>query len=108
MMNCKRCGFQLEDTDIICPVCGSEVNDKTSEMQIDESSEIETGNETETDEIKSCVDDEEVSRKGSERKEVISLRDIGTHSQVEITFDDGSTICLRKTVAKRLYPGLPT
>lgn len=95
MKNCKICGFQLEDTEMICPVCGSKVTEETTEIHIIDVDDKETVSEINVDEEEETV---------CKRKEVILIKDIGSHAQVEVSFNDGTTICMKKTVARRLYP----
>lgn len=98
MKVCKRCGTQLLDHEIVCPLC------KENNSREDEKSEVFQESEE--------VIKETVVKKKFEKINVnepphpVEYKDIGSRSQVAISFSDGSIMCLRKAVARSLYPQL--
>ena len=129
MKNCIKCKFQLMDTDIICPVCGMKNVEETKEMntieEVDEKPAIDEeayeaqdnlGERNEDFEEKTAEEKEyqekrntDVLKENTEEmnhnsKYAVAYKDIGCNAQVEISFSDGSSICLRKTVARMIYP----
>lgn len=105
MMNCKRCGVQLQDSETICPICGTD--------------NAEHGTETRPivcDEVDNIVDEvvEEKECKKSVKKieklnvntsvQPVKYKEIGNRSQVAVSFSDGSTMCMKMVIAQKLYP----
>lgn len=105
MMNCKRCGVQLQDSEIICPICGTDNADhgiKTSPIVCDE---VE-------DPVEETVVEKECKKPAKKIEKLnvntlvqpVKYKEIGSRSQVAVSFSDGSTMCMKMVIAQRLYP----
>ena len=105
MMNCKRCGVQLQDSEIICPICGTDNVDhgiKASPIVCDEV--VNPVEETVVE--KECKKPEMKIEKLNINASVkpVKYKEIGNRAQVAVSFSDGSTMCMKKVIAQSLYP----
>ena len=105
MMNCKRCGVQLQDTEMICPICGADNAEHGTETRLIVCDEVD-------DIVDEVVEEKECKKpvKKIEKLNVntsvqpVKYKEIGSRSQVTVSFSDGSNVCMKKVIAQSLYP----